>query len=740
MRNRTLTVFLFVLAIAHGQSSYAELTLADVRVAAPADGAKVTGVVTVKATAPSGTTVTFRVDGKAIGTDTSAPYSFEWDTRSVSPGPHLLRVEARQKDGSVGASGDVTVIVTASADESTVTITSPDNGDEVTGTVTVMATASTGITLVTFRVDGKVIGTDNASPYRVSWDTTEAAAGSHTLRADGRDGAGKEWSSPAIKVTVGKGDNKLPTVTLTSPDEGSTHARGAAVKLTANAVDGDGSVARVEFYEDSKLLGSDTTAPFALTWTPAITGSHQISAHAVDKDGSVAKSKPVNVKVTDGSKSSIAVFEPSVNDSIVNRYVLEIFRSGVDVETGTPSATQDLGKPPVVSGECSVDIAATLRSLAPGTYVATVTAVGSTARTRSAPSPSFVVTASLSFTTSLVDHPDEVGHGRTDGEALSPPTAATRANGLLWATNSTTGMVTAFDATTGDVLATIPVGLTPAGLTAPAGAGKIYVADEGSDTVSVISKATFDVIATISLPAPLGRRPHQVAASPDGSLVYVGELGANVIDVIDTATDAVVARFGAGWPGTTIRGVVPDQSGEVVYAVSAAASASISTLAALDVRTGAWLWHLPINGEANGLVVQPDGRSAVIARRDAGTLAVIDLERRAVTREFDLGPGYEAGDVQLNADGRLLVVAHRQPDRVGIVDPSRGGDLRTVAVAGATSAPTTLSAAQRSYVCVSDGTGGPAAVLAIDASAQTVVSRFRFPGGGSPHSAIFDPR
>ena len=739
MRNQTLTVVLFVLVIAHGQSSYAELTLADVRVAAPADGAKVTGVVTVKATAPSDTTVTFRVDGKAIGSDSSAPFSLNWDTRDVSPGKHALRVDARRKDGSVGSSGDVIVTVSASADESSVEITSPDDGDEVTGTVAVTATASTGITSVTFRVDGKVIGTDNASPYRVSWDTGEAGAGTHTLRADGRDAAGKEWSSPPVKVTV-KGDNKKPTVTVTSPDEGSTHARGSSVRLTANATDADGSVARVEFYEDSKLLGSDTSAPYAFTWTPGTAGSHQITAQAVDKDGGTAKSKPVNVTVTDGSKSSMAIFEPSVNDNIVNRYVLEIFRSGVDVETGTPSAMQDLGKPPVVGGECSVDIAATLRSLAPGTYVATVTAVGATAKTRSAPSPSFVVTSSSLFTTSLVDHPDDVVDGRSGGETWSTPSAGTRTNGLLWATNSTTGMVTAFDAMTGDVLATIPVGLAPAGLTAPVGAGKIYVADEGSDTVSVISKATFEVIATISLPAPLGRRPNQVAASPDGSLVYVGELGANVIDVIDTATDQVVARFGAGWPGTTIRGVVPDQSGEVVYAVSAGASASVSTLVAVDVRTGAWLWHLPINGEANGFVLGPDGRSAVIARRDAGTLALIDLERRVVTREFDLGPGNEAGDLQVNADGRLLVVAHRQPERVGIVDPFQGADLRTIAVAGITSAPTTLSAAQRSYVCVSDGAGGPAAVLAIDASARTVVGRFRFPGGGSPHSAIFDPR
>ena len=739
MQNRTLTVVLFVLAIAHVQSSYAELTLADVRVAAPADGAKVSGVITVKATAPTDTTVTFRVDGKAIGTDATAPYSLDWDTRAVSPGPHVLRVEARRKDGSVGSSAGVTVTVSADA-ASSVEIDSPDDGDEVTGTIGVTARASTGITSVTFRVDGKVIGTDNASPFRVSWDTKEAGAGPHTLRADGRDAAGKEWSASPVKVTVkGGGDNKLPTVTMTSPAEGSTHARGAAVKLTANAADADGSLVRVEFYEDSKLLGSDTTAPFAFTWTPGTAGSRQITAQAVDEDGGAAKSKPVNVTVTDGSKSSIAVFEPSVNDSIVNRYVLEIFRNGVDVETGTPSATQDLGKPPAVGGESSVNIAATLRSLAPGTYVATVTAVGATSRTRSAPSASFIVESSSLSTTSLVDYPDEVVDGRTDGEKLSTPSAATRTNGLLWVTNSTTSMVTAFDATTGDVLATIPVGLMPAGLTAPVGAGKIYVADEGSDTVSVISKATFDVIATISLPAPLGRRPHQVAASPDGSLVYVAELGANVIDVIDTATDAVVARFGAGWPGTTIRGVVPDQGGEVIYALSAGASASVSTLAALDVRTGAWLWHLPINGEANDFVVGPDGRSAVIARRDAGTLALIDLERRVVTREFDLGRGYEAGDVQVNANGRLLVVAH-QPERVGIVDPSRGADVQTIAVAGAISVPTTLSAAQRSYVCVSDGGGAPAAVLAIDASAGTIVGQFRLPGGGSPHTAIFDRR
>jgi hypothetical protein len=73
------------------------------------------------------------------------------------------------------------------------------------------------------------------------------------------------------------------------------------------------------------------------------------------------------------------------HNSLVNSYLLEIFAAGADPSTATPIATQNLGKPAVVNGECTADISATVNALAPGNYRATVAAVGSGGSSRSAP-------------------------------------------------------------------------------------------------------------------------------------------------------------------------------------------------------------------------------------------------------------------------------------------------------------------------------------------------------------------
>ena len=51
-------------------------------------------------------------------------------------------------------------------------------------------------------------------------------------------------------------------MTLTSPTSGATYTAPASIALAATASDSDGTVARVDFYAGSTLLGSDTAAPF----------------------------------------------------------------------------------------------------------------------------------------------------------------------------------------------------------------------------------------------------------------------------------------------------------------------------------------------------------------------------------------------------------------------------------------------------------------------------------------------
>src|SRR5262249_42819321 len=101
----------------------------------------------------------------------------------------------------------------------------PANGATISGTtVTVSATASdnVGVASVQFKLDGANLGAlDTASPYSVTWDSTTATNGSHTLTAVATDGAGNATTATAVTVTVNN-DTTPPTVSVTAPAGGST--------------------------------------------------------------------------------------------------------------------------------------------------------------------------------------------------------------------------------------------------------------------------------------------------------------------------------------------------------------------------------------------------------------------------------------------------------------------------------------------------------------------------------------
>src|SRR5262249_24086707 len=87
----------------------------------------------------------------------------------------------------------------------TVSIAAPTAGTAVSGTVTVLASASdnVGVSGVQFKLDGVNIGSEvTAAPYAISWNTTLYSDGTHTLTAVGRDAAGNQAASAAVSITV----------------------------------------------------------------------------------------------------------------------------------------------------------------------------------------------------------------------------------------------------------------------------------------------------------------------------------------------------------------------------------------------------------------------------------------------------------------------------------------------------------------------------------------------------------
>jgi hypothetical protein len=78
------------------------------------------------------------------------------------------------------------------------------------------------------------------------------------------------------------------------------------VSLAAEAGDSDGTVARVDFYAGTTLLGSSTTAPFAHTWSNVPAGSYSLTARAIDDEGATTTSAAVAITVTDPEPVNVA--------------------------------------------------------------------------------------------------------------------------------------------------------------------------------------------------------------------------------------------------------------------------------------------------------------------------------------------------------------------------------------------------------------------------------------------------
>jgi YVTN family beta-propeller protein len=301
-----------------------------------------------------------------------------------------------------------------------------------------------------------------------------------------------------------------------------------------------------------------------------------------------------------------------------------------------------------------------------------------------------------------------------------------RAKGTAWATSRGPDTVTAFDGATGRVLATVPVGKAPMGLAVPPGTNKLYVGNEGSNSVSVISLTRREVIATIDV----GSRPHHMYASPDGSRVYVAEFGTNKIGVIDTMTDSLVAEWATGPSTERTHAPAPTQDGKTVYAVNSGAN----RLVALDAQTGAIQWSIPTGDNPSEFHVLHDGRTGYLSVRNLDEIDVIDLVARQVVRKIPVGD--QPDTVQIAPDESFLVVALRAtPAEVDVID-LRNFTVSKVVFTGVRLAGHNWLSANGRYTFVSlDDPGG---VGVIDHRTNSIVATWTYPGGGSVHGMFYD--
>jgi YVTN family beta-propeller protein len=248
------------------------------------------------------------------------------------------------------------------------------------------------------------------------------------------------------------------------------------------------------------------------------------------------------------------------------------------------------------------------------------------------------------------------------------------------------------------ITATIPVGTNPVAVVGNNANNKIYVVNQGSNNVTVVSTIDNFVIGNIQV----GTSPVWGVMAPDGIHVFIVNQGSNDVSVIDTLLDQVIATISVG---TSPNYAVFEPTNQRLY-VSNTGSPSISVIKAngIDLANGILptkIADIPLPAAADSVAALQDGSRAYAAMGGcpAGTnhtriiadlpsctgnqVAVIDAQALALRKVLTVGPGAVSIDAANNSS-RVYVVSANDITTVAPNPPDPNQAPRTFATPSVT--------------------------------------------------------
>jgi GH18 family chitinase len=261
------------------------------------------------------TKVEFYQNNVLIGTDNAAPFS--WNIASLAAGNYAFTAKAFDNVNASTVSSVVNVVVNTPTNQPpTVSITSPQNNAIFTSpaTFTITATAADAdgtVTKVEFYQNNVLIGTDNVAPF--TWNIVNLVAGNYAFTAKAFDNANASTVSSTVSSVVNTPTNQPPTVSIMSPQNNAIFTSPATFTITATAADADGTVTKVEFYQNNVLIGTDNAAPFSWNIASLAAGNYAFTAKAFDNVNASTVSSVVNVVVNAPTGGGGCVGIPTYN-------------------------------------------------------------------------------------------------------------------------------------------------------------------------------------------------------------------------------------------------------------------------------------------------------------------------------------------------------------------------------------------------------------------------------------------
>lgn len=261
-----------------------------------------------------------------------------------------------------------------------------------------------------------------------------------------------------------------------------------------------------------------------------------------------------------------------------------------------------------------------------------------------------------------------------------------------------------------------PTATAPTGVT-----GSVWVANEGSDSLSVLDAASGGTHVTLTgVPSP-----HNVQAAADGARVWAVTGSDQVVTV---ATDRMRLAQVAPTDSSPAH-VVEAPDGHVVVTASGQASVYVYDAALRPLR------RIGLSGRPHGVRLAADGRTAIVANTADGTLDVVDTRDGTVRTRVPVGPG--PVQTAVSPDGRVAYASVGGARQVVRVDLVRGTVTARQPVPAAP-AQVFLTSTGKLLVANQGTESAPGSTLSVlEATTLEVLGEVGV--GSGPHGVVSDP-
>ena len=256
-----------------------------------------------------------------------------------------------------------------------------------------------------------------------------------------------------------------------------------------------------------------------------------------------------------------------------------------------------------------------------------------------------------------------------------------------------------------EATASVKVGKDPVALAINETTNRVYVANNGGGSVSVIDGASDVVVATVNV----GNLPYVLAVNPVTNKIFVSNTFSDVVTLIDGGTDAT-STIKAG----SADSIVIDTKRDRAYLIgwegtSLTVLDSKATIVGKVKMGGMHLWGMAVDEAAGKLYVTRAGRAE---------LAIVDETSGSVT---NIPTGATPCAVAVNPATKLIYVVNHEGDTVTVIDGTQSKVLATAKVGEKPQGIAVDAKANRIYVANVHGDS----VSVIDGARNSVVETLR---------------